>query len=190
MRLIVQALMLFAIAAVVGLGLTALAVRHPPAFDTVQVGPWTSRAAGSRFGADPYALAAVAASGRLPLARGDGIAFEAATDDQGRTLDGACFYHIAGAVPSARVWTLTAQTATGGVFANPADRFAFASSEVTHSAAGAIHIVTGPNARPGDWLPTGKGEFVVELRLYDTTVGDSAAGLEGALPAISRVSCP
>jgi hypothetical protein len=190
MRLIVQSLVLFAIAAAVGLGLTDLAVHHPPGFDTVQVGPWVSRPADGTLGGDPYALAEVAASGRLPLARGDGIAFTAATDDRGRTLDGACVYRIAGAVPSARVWTLAAQTAAGGVFANPASRFAFASSEVMRRPSGAIEIVTSPRARPGNWLPTAAGPLVIALRLYDTTIGVTAAGLEGALPTIRRVSCP
>lgn len=189
MRLIAQALVLFAIAAAVGLGLTDLAVRHPPGFVEVQVGPWTALPLGGPAGIDPYALAAVAASGALPLARGDGIAFTARSDDQGRGLDGGCVYRIAGAVPSARVWTLAVQTRKGGVFPNAADRYAFTSADAMRNAAGAIAVTTAPQARPGDWIPTGRTPFVLTLRLYDTTISESASALEGTLPTIRLVGC-
>jgi hypothetical protein len=190
MRLIAQALALFAIAAAVGLGLTELAVRDPPGFADVAVGPWVSHPPNEAVGSDPYFDAAVATSGALPLARGDGLAFTAATDDEGRSLDGRCVYRIAGPVPSARVWTLAVHTDDGALFANAARRFAFAGSEVMRDSTGAIDVVTSPHARPGNWLPTGPAPFVVKLRLYDTTISDSAAQLDGTLPAIARVSCP
>jgi hypothetical protein len=189
MRPIAQALVLFAIAAVVGLGLTALAVRDPPGFAVVQVGPWTTLPLGGPA-VDPYALAAATASGGLPLARGDGIAFTARTDDQGQSLSGACVYRITGAVPSARVWTLTAETRDGGLFVNAARRHGFTSAEAMRGPGGAIAVTTAPQARPGDWIPTDRAPFVLTLRLYDTTISESAVALEGTLPTIRRVSCP
>ncbi|HVV94263.1 MAG TPA: DUF1214 domain-containing protein [Hyphomicrobiales bacterium] len=189
MRLIAQVLLAFLVAAGLGLGLTWAAVRHPPTFGAVRSGPWMWQPVDGPGEIDPYRLAAIATSGTLPLARGDGVVFAASDDDEGRPLDGRCFYRVAGPVPSAQAWTLTVQTPEGGVFANAAERVGFTSAEVLRDDAGHIAIETGPEARPGDWIPTAPRPFALMLRLYDTSVGGRGGELDGTLPTIRRIGC-
>lgn len=190
MRLLAQVLFAFVVAAALGLGLTWLAVRHPPAFGAVASGPWSWRPLGGPGATDPYRRAAIATAGTLPIARGNGVVFQATADDHGRPLDGRCFYRISGPVPSARAWTLTVQTPEGHVFANPAGRVGFTSAEVLRDDAGHIAVATGPRARPGDWIPTAAAPFVLRLRLYDTSVGGRGSELDGTLPQVARAGCP
>jgi hypothetical protein len=189
-RLIAQVLLALGLAAGLGLGLTWAAVHHPPAFGALRSGPWVWQPVGGPGEIDPYRLAAVATAGRLPVARGDGVVFGASRDNDGRPLDGRCFYRVAGPVPSAHAWTLTVQTPQGGVFANPARRVGFTSAEVLRDDAGHIAVETGPEARPGDWIPTAPRPFVLRLRLYDTSIGGRGGDLNGTLPAIARTGCP
>jgi hypothetical protein len=192
MRLLLGLLFSFAVAAVVGLGTTLIALKQGVAFGSVTIGAWTAWPKTGTTDIDPYARAQLARSGALPVGSGDGVAFYASTDDMGRPLDGRCDVAIAGSTPAARFWTLTLYDAEGRLVGNAANRHGFTSQEVVRRADGTFQIVAAPRARAGNWLPTGGSEhYLLVLRLYDSPVGVATkAGREVTMPTIERKACP
>ncbi len=165
-------LLTLAIGAAVGLGLTWITTVNGYGPGLVRSGPWETWPKAGTETADPYARAALARAGELPLELADGIAFTAAVDAKGRALDGRCDIRLSGSVPQARLWTLTATDAQGRLIENAADRSGFTSTEVVWNRDGTLDVLLGPRARPGNWLPTGaRDRIVLTLRLYDTPVG-------------------
>jgi hypothetical protein len=193
-RLLLGSLFALVVAAVVGLGATYLALTRGAAFGPLTIGSWTAWPKTGTADADPYVRASIARIGRLPTALGDGVAFTASVDDNGRPLDGRCDVVLAGVTPAARFWTLTLynDNADGELVANSIKRFGFTSQEIVRHADGSFEIVVAPRANPGNWLPTGGVErYVLLLRLYDTAVGVSTkAGREVPMPSVNVRSCP
>src|ERR1041384_7268104 len=107
MRLLIGLLFSFAVAAIFGLGLTQFALTRGTAFGAITIGAWTAWPKTGTSDIAPYARAAIARSGELPIGSGDGVAFFASTDDTGRPLDGRCMVTVTGTTPAARFWTLT-----------------------------------------------------------------------------------
>ncbi len=107
MRLLLGILFALAVAAVVGLGATWLTLSRGTAFGSVAIGAWTAWPKTGTRDADPYARATIARTGELPVGSGDGIAFVARADDNGRSLDGRCDVVVSGITPQARFWTIT-----------------------------------------------------------------------------------
>jgi hypothetical protein len=133
----------------------------------------------------------VARSGQLPVGSGDGLAFQARTDDKGNPLDGRCDIVLSGMTPQARYWTITLYDPEGALVRNSVERHGFTSHEVVRRANGAFEITVSPRSRPGNWLPTGNIErYVLVLRLYDTPVGVATRGREVTMPSITRRACP
>lgn len=192
MRLLVGSLVTFAVAAMIGLGSTWLALTRNTAFGAVAIGSWKSWPKTGTTDIDPYAKAGIARSGELPIGLGDGVAFYARSDDEGNPLDGRCEVVLSGTTPQARFWTVTAYDQNGFVIPNSLSRFGFTSQEVTRRSDGSFEIVIAPRARPGNWLPTGGAEsYVLALRLYDTPVGVATrASRETPMPSITRRGCP
>jgi len=180
------------VAAVVGLDATYLALTRGAAFGPLTIGSWTAWPKTGTVDADPYAQASIARVGRLPTTLGDGVAFTASADDNGRPLDGRCDVVLAGVTPAARFWTLTLYNPDGELVANSTNRFGFTSQEIVRRADGSFEIVVTPRANPGNWLPTGGIErYILVLRLYDTAVGVSTkAGREVPMPGVTVRSCP
>jgi hypothetical protein len=180
------------LATAIGLGATYYAVTRGTAFGAVVIGPWTAWPKTGTTDIDPYARAAIARSGELPLGSGDGVTFLARTDDAGNPLDGRCEITLAGSTPPGRLWTLTLYDPDGRLVANPAGRHGFTSYEVSRRPDGSVEIAIAPRARPGNWLPTaGIERYVLVLRLYDTPVGvTTRAGRDTEMPAITRKACP
>jgi hypothetical protein len=191
-RLLLGSLFALFVAAIVGLGSTYVALTRGAAFGPLTIGSWTAWPKTGTTAADPYAQASIARIGRLPTALGDGVAFTASADDNGRTLDGRCDVVIAGITPAARFWTLTLYTVDGELVANSINRSGFTSQEIVRNADGSFEIVVAPRANPGNWLPTGGIErYILLLRLYDTAVGVSTkASREVPMPAVNVRSCP
>ena len=179
------------IAAAVGLGLTALSVRHPPGIDIITDGAWTAIASEGAPEVDAYALAALAFRGEVPLPIADGLSFRAKEDDDGRPLSGSCRYVVSGEIPPVRLWSLATFDTKGEPFSNPAQRRAYTNSNSTRDAKGAVQISLASVAQPGDWIPVRQGmEFVLVLRLYDTTAAAISGGRSAPeLPAIKRLGC-
>ena len=192
MRLLLGSLFALAVAAVVGLGATYLALTRGAAFGALSIGSWTAWPKTGTVEADPYARAEISRSGRLPIALGDGVSFTAQTDDNGKLLDGRCDVILSGVTPAARYWTLSLYNMNGELVANSVSRYGFTSQEIVRNADGSFEIAVGPRANPGNWLPTGGVErYGLVLRFYDTAVGVSTrAGREVPMPSVSTRGCP
>ncbi|HZE46851.1 MAG TPA: DUF1214 domain-containing protein [Xanthobacteraceae bacterium] len=186
MRLLLGSLFTFMVAAAVGLGSTWFALTRGAAFGTLQIGAWTARPKTGTADIDPYARAAIARAGALPVGLGDGVAFLARTDDQGHPLDGRCDTLISGTTPPARYFTLTLYEPDGKLAANSLDRQGFTSHELIRNQDGSFEITVAPRTRAGNWLPTGGVErYILVMRFYDTAVGIATrAGREAPLPSI------
>ena len=191
MRLVLGLLLALAVAAVVGLGTTWLALSRGTAFGAVPIGVWTAWPKTGTRDVDPYARATIARSGELPLGSGDGVAFVAQADDSGRLLDGRCDVLVSGTTPQARFWTLTLYDPQGRLIGNSIDRQGFTSQEIVRRSDGSFDIIVAPRARAGNWLPTnGVDSYVLVLRLYDTAVGVATrAAREVPMPTVSVRSC-
>jgi hypothetical protein len=176
-----------AIAAVIGLGATWLALSRGTAFGAISIGAWTAWPRTGTRSIDPYARATIARSGELPVGSGDGVAFLARTDDSGRTLDGRCEVTVSGSTPQARFWTLTLYDPEGRLVANAVERQGYTSQEIVRRPDGSFEIAIAPRARPGNWLPTGGIDaYILVLRLYDSTVGVATrAAREAPMPTIA-----
>jgi hypothetical protein len=193
MRLILGALLAFVVAAVIGLGSTWLALTRGVAFGAMTLGAWTAQPKSGTSEIDPYARAAIARTGELPVGLGDGVAFIATTDDAGNPLDGRCDVLVSGITPQARYFTLALYGRDGRLVANSLDRHGFTSQEIIRKSDGSFEVTVAPRARSGNWLPTGGVErYVLVLRFYDTPVGIATrAEREAPMPAIkARRRCP
>jgi hypothetical protein len=191
MRLLVGTFFTFALAAIVGLGTTWLTLTRGVAFGSLTIGAWTAWPKSGSQDIDPYAHAGIARAGELPIGIGDGVAFYARGDQAGHGFDGRCTFSISGTTPAARFWTVTLYDANGRLVANTLDRHGFTSQEVVRETDGRFTIAVAPQARPGNWLPTGGIErFVLVWRLYDTPIGVAATTIgEGPMPTVTRKGC-
>lgn len=174
-----------------GLATTWASVWRGVAFGAVSVGPWIAYPRAGARERDPYAAAALARSGEIPLDLAEGLAFHARIDSDGAPLIGGCVYRLKGPAPPARFWTLAAVDAQGFLIDNPAGRHGFTSTEILRAEDGGFEIVIAPRARAGVWLPgPAQGEFMLVMRLYDTPVAATAGGLTAAnVPSIRREAC-
>jgi hypothetical protein len=191
-RFLAGLLFAFAVAAIVGLGATLLTLSRGTAFGSFTIGAWTAWPRTGTMEIDPYARATVSRSGHLPIGSGDGIAFFASADDEGRALDGRCDTVVAGVTPQARFWTITLYDQEGRLIGNSLKRHGFTSQEIVRNHDGSFEISIAPRARSGNWLPTGGADrFMLVFRLYDTPVGvATGTGRETPMPAITLKACP
>lgn len=192
MRLIFGTLLILAIAAAVGLGLTWFTVASGMGFGAISIGAWTAQPKTGTSDIDPYARAVVVRSGQLPIGSGDGVAFIARADENGRPLDGRCDVSVSGTTPAARFWTLTIYDEEGRLVGNSVGRHGYTSQEVVRQADGRFEVRLAPRARAGNWLPTGGIErYVMIMRLYDTPVGVATRTQRDApMPSVVTVGCP
>lgn len=156
------------------------------------VGTWRTAPRDGSGRVGPYGLAAVSRAGLLPLGESEGLSFVARTDSGGATLDGRCGYTVEGPMPPARFWTLSLLDPAGFPLANPAERFAFSSAEVLRYDKVPVAVTISPEARTGNWLPTGtQDRFVLMLRLYDTSLTSGGTDFSSLkMPTIARGACP
>ena len=190
MRLLLITLLALIIASGIGLGSTYMTATKGTDLGTLTIGAWTARPKSGSSDIDPYSRASIARSGELPVGSGDGVAFFARTDDDGRPLDGRCDVRISGTTPQARFWTLTLYDPQGHLIGNAIERQGFTSQEIVRSADGSFDVVVAPRARAGNWLPTnGVDSYLLVLRLYDSPVGVATrAAREAPMPAVVQ-SC-
>jgi hypothetical protein len=186
-RLLIGLLLSFIIAGAIGLGTTWFALSSNMSFARLTLGAWKADPRRGTSGVNPYARAAIARNGELPIGVGDGITFRADGDDAGHALDGRCDVILRGTTPSARYFTLTLYTPSGSLVANSLSRFGFTSQELVRDRKGDFAVTVSPRARPGNWLPTGGVErYILVMRFYDTSLGIATrAGREAPMPAIT-----
>lgn len=172
MRLALSIIVALVAAAVLGLGATWWTVANGLPRSGLRIGVWTAQPDAGSLAADPYEIAAAARSGEAPLAYGDGLAFTAAADDQGRPLDASCDYELEGDLPPARLWTLAAFAPDGRRFSPASGDLALTSAAAVRGLDRTLKISVSRKARPGNWAPLeGTGRFVLRLSLYETTLG-------------------
>jgi hypothetical protein len=191
-RLIFYTVLSLVIATIVGIGATWMTATRGTDLNTLTIGAWTARPRTGTAEIDPYARAAIARSGELPVGTGDGVAFSASADDRKQPLDGRCDVVVSGVTPAARFWTLTLYDSKGYLVANSLQRYGFSSQEIVRGADGAFEVRIAARSRSGNWLPTGGlDRYALMLRLYDTPVGVATRTQRDApMPAITTVSCP
>jgi hypothetical protein len=185
-RLLIGLLLSFVVAAGIGLGSTWFALTQNLSFGALELGAWKGYPRNGTIGIDPYARAAIARNGELPVGSGDGVAFAAALDDDGHALDGRCDVVVHGTTPPARYFTMTLYTPSGQLVANSLNRHGFTSQELLRDASGEFDVTVSPRARTGNWMPTGGiDNYVLMLRFYDTSLGiTTRAGREAPMPSI------
>jgi hypothetical protein len=191
MRLLLDTFLTLLLAAVIGLSATWFALTNGIAFGSLTIGAWTAWPKSGSQDIDPYAHATISRDGELPIGMGDGVSFMARTDDQGHEFDGRCTFTLSGMTPPARYWTVTLYNLQGALVANAIHRHGFTSEEIVRNVDGRFTIAVAPQARPGNWLPTGGIEhFVLVWRLYDTPIGVATTTMqEGPMPTIERKGC-
>jgi hypothetical protein len=191
-RLIFLTLVALVLATAVGLGATWVTATRGVNVGTLKIGAWVARPRNGTSDINPYARAAVARSGELPIGTGDGVAFTATTDDAKRPLDGRCDVVVSGVTPAARFWTLTLYDPAGQLVANSMDRYGFTSQEIVRGSDGSFEVRIASRARAGNWLPTGGlDRYILVLRLYDTPVGVATRTQRDApMPTIATMGCP
>jgi hypothetical protein len=190
LRLLIDIAIALVIAAVLGLTTAWYAVDRGPLFGGMAVGPWRAWPNTGSPDADPYAIARLARTGEVPLGAGEGLAFTAKTDQEGRPLEGRCTYSIEGTTPAARLWTLTAYDAAGRLTANAARRTGFHSREILRRQNGDFAIRVSGDVQPGNWLPVATdGPFSLVFRFYDTPLTTGGAVSESMMPRVEREAC-
>ena len=191
MRFIAKTIVTLALGVALGLGATWGSIERGYGFGGVRAGPWVAWPAMGTEAADPYTRAALARTGELPLGSAVGLRFIARIDSEGRALDPACDYLIAGETAAARYWSLAAMDPRGGVIDNRLQQYGLTSSEIVRADDNSFQITVARDARPGNWLMLGADtRFVLVLRLYDTVASATALSLDPtSLPAIRRERC-
>jgi len=191
-RLLFITLLALMLATVVGVGATWMTATRGTDLGTLTIGACTARPRTGTSEIDPYARASIARSGELPVGTGDGVAFQASTDDKKRPLDGRCDVVVSGVTPAARFWTLTLYDTKGHLVANSLQRYGFTSQEIVRGSDGGFEVRVASRSRAGNWLPTAALErYTLMLRLYDTPVGVATRTQRDApMPSIATVGCP
>jgi hypothetical protein len=174
-----------------GLLLTLRTLDAGLGFGALKIGPWTAWPKNGTVDIDPYSHARLARSGEMPLGTAEGLSFIARTDSAGELFRPNCDYQLQGPAPTARYWTLTLLSPAGLLIDNKAQRYGFTSSEILRDANDDFTIVIAPQARPGNWLPTGgAGKYLLLFQLYDTALGAAAATIDaGTMPRLVKGQC-
>ena len=160
---------------------------------TRSIGPWTTWVSAGRIEADPYTRAHFARSGSLPLSSSVARIYTATTDQDGRRLYAECEYVVEGDGPDQAWWTIAIFDHRGRLIRNPAARHAYNATTVLRDTNGRYTITLAREARPGNWLPTGRIRTLalVMTVFWSTRLDQSETGVEGEsqLPTIRRTIC-
>ena len=174
-------------------GLSAqFAIERTYGIGAIKAGPWTAWPFVGGLEIDPYTSARNTIEGLVPLGAGEGLTFESANDSSGQRLLRECIYDLSGNTPAAQVWTLSAYTLDGRLIRNPeSGPSAILSSNVVRNIDYSMNIRLGDFPSSGNWMRlSGKGEFKLVFRLYDTPTTSSAGLSDPSMPKINRVECP
>lgn len=175
-----------------GLGSAWYMIEAGSRLSTRTVGPWVTWATAGRPDADPYTRAHIARNSTLPLSTTAELSFRAKTDSRGARLTSSCDYAVVMDEFDPAWWELAAFDLEGRLIANAADRHAFNASTAMRELDGRTVITLARDARPGNWLPSGRGSRVVLiLTVQDSTWGSTVhdGGTPKSLPEIVRTAC-
>jgi hypothetical protein len=175
-----------------GLGTAWYMIEAGSRLSTRTFGPWVTWASAGRPEADPYTRAHVARNALLPLSSTAELTFKAKTDSNGSRLTSSCDYAVVMEDFDPNWWDLAVYDLQGRLIANAADRHAFNSSTAMRGVDGRTTIVLARDARPGNWLPSGRGNRVVlVLSVLDASWGNAVydGGTPRSMPEIVRTGC-
>ena len=167
------------------------ALQRSHGIGAVNAGPWSAWPFVGGSEVDPYTVAKATTDGTIPLGAAEGLAFEAIEDAQGNRLRKDCHYEISGQTSAARLWTLTAYNAEGGLVVDNSDNpSAIFSGNIVRSPDSSFLVKLGDSPRSGNWLPLKeKGNFKLVLRLYDTPITSNSGLIDPQMPEIKFVGC-
>jgi hypothetical protein len=175
-----------------GLGSAWYMIEAGSRLSTRTFGPWTTWTAAGRPEADPYTRAHTARNGLLPVSSTLELTFRAKTDSSGQRLTSTCDYLVVFQDMDHPWWSLAVYDGQGKLVQNGAERYAFNRQTAMREPDGRAAIVVARDARPGNWLPSGRsGRIVLVLTVQDAafaaTVHDG--GEAKSLPEIQRSAC-
>jgi hypothetical protein len=175
-----------------GLGTAWYMIEAGSRLSTRSFGPWVTWASAGRPEADPYTRAHIARNTLLPLSSTAELTFKAKTDSNGSRLTSSCDYAIVMEDFDPNWWGLAVYDLQGRLIANAADRHAFNASTAMRGVDGRTVIVLARDARPGNWLPSGRSNRVVlVLSVLDASWGNAVydGGTPRSMPEIVRTGC-
>jgi hypothetical protein len=180
------------IALSLGFGATWFIVKDGHGFSRIDAGAWSTWVKSGSIEADPYTKAIIARSGEIPLQAAEGLTLVSQTDSEGLVFDPSCTYEISGALPSSRLWVLTAYTFDGQLIPNDALRYSLTSDEIIRDNLGNFKINVSATVQSGNWIPIHQSRpFKLILRLYDASVGRTKPEIQAAiLLSNHKRSCP
>jgi hypothetical protein len=175
-----------------GLGTAWYMIEAGSRLSTRTFGPWVTWASAGRPDADPYTRAHTARNRLLPLSSTSELTFRAKTDSRGARLSSSCDYAVVLEEFEPAWWGLAIYDGQGRLIANAADRHAFNSRTAMREVDGRTVITLARDARPGNWLPSGRSNRIVLI----LTVQDAAwaaavhdGGSPKSMPEIMRTGC-
>jgi hypothetical protein len=175
-----------------GLGTAWYMIEAGSRLSTRTFGPWVTWASAGRADADPYTRAHMVRNPELPLSTTSELTFRAKTDSRGARLTTQCDYAVVMGEFDPIWWGLAVYDLHGRLIPNAADRHAFNSSTAMRGGDGRTVITLARDARPGNWLPSGRGNRVVlVLTVQDATWGSNVhdGGTPKSMPEIVRREC-
>lgn len=175
-----------------GLGSAWYLIEAGSRLSTRTFGPWVTWSAAGRPEADPYTRAHVVRNGLLPLSSTLELAFRAKTDSSGGRLTSACDYAVLMEEFDPAWWNLAVFDGQGRLIANAAERHAFSTTTAMREPDGRTVIALARDARPGNWLPSGRGNRVVlVLTVQDANWAAAIhdGGTPKSMPEIVRTGC-
>ena len=171
-----------------GVGIAVCGVRAGAMGSSDAIGPWTT---GTDFGSGSQGAktrAVVALRGLLALPAREARYFTAATDDDGRPLDGRCRYTLSGTGMPARWWSLTLYDRDGYLAGK--GPYSVLSTRILTDASGNWTVNVAPRPAAGSWLPTaGLERFELTLRTYLPADEGRGNPDRAQLPSIRREGC-
>lgn len=196
MSLITNALLNLAVFAALalggGLGTAWYMIEGGSRLSTRSFGPWLTWTAAGRPDADPYTRAHTTTNALLPLSSTLELTFRAKADSKGGRLNSTCDYAIVIEDLDPSWWSLAAFDGQGRLIQNAAERHAFNGTTAMREPDGRTVITLARDARPGNWLPSGRSSRVIlVLTVQDAAMAAAVheGGAPKALPEVQRLSC-
>ena len=160
---------------------------------TSDTGSWKLWMHDGDVGADPYTLAHMSRSGRLPITSSNALYFVAIKDSEDERIAADCDYAVNGKPLDADWWSLAIYSRDGRLINNKSKKPFVNSSSLLRLGDGGYEINLAQKARQGNWIElTGDEDLVLMLRLYgihatkDTKRNNA---IEQNLPTIRRLDC-
>jgi hypothetical protein len=175
-----------------GLGSAWYMIEAGSRLSTRSFGPWVTWPTAGRPEADPYTRAHIARNAELPLSSTAELTFRAKTDSRGAWLTSGCDYAIVMEEFDPAWWNLAVYDLQGRLIVNAAERHAFNRSTALRDLDGRTIVTLARDARPGNWLPSGRGNRVVlVLTMQDANMANAVhdGGSLKAMPEIVRTGC-